>query len=160
MLMQTLSVVFLQETQPKIPPNQHRALEEIHDLYDASLFRAVFLNTYKSGKVIDYAVLSKHCSGCKKWEVYYRIYHNRQRNIILQSDLLCGQTGNHTYHGNSHPIPNITDYHHFHFDGKSPAVVLVGVLANDEEKDIRILPTATSFNCLPSEIVPKAIEII
>ena len=27
-----------------------------------------FLVAYKTRKVIDYAVLSKHCSGCKKWE--------------------------------------------------------------------------------------------
>ena len=34
----------------------------------SSLFGVVFIIAYETGKVIGYAVLSKHCSGCKKWE--------------------------------------------------------------------------------------------
>ena len=34
----------------------------------SSLFGAVFVIAYETGKVIDYTVLSKRCSGCKKWE--------------------------------------------------------------------------------------------
>ena len=67
-----------------------RARDEVRKLYDASqdqvidiiiscdgtwqkwgfssLFGVVFIIAYETGKVIDYTVLSKHCSGCKKWE--------------------------------------------------------------------------------------------
>lgn len=34
----------------------------------SSLFGAVFIITYETGKVIDYLVMSKHCSGCNHWE--------------------------------------------------------------------------------------------
>ena len=53
------------------------------------------------------------------------------------------------------PIPNITDYHHFCFDGKSPGVVFVRVLADDKEQKVRISPNSISFNGLPSEVVPS-----
>ena len=65
-----------------------RARQEIRDLYDASsedvidilvscngtwqkrgflsLFGAVFVIAYETGKVMDFIVLSKHCSGCKR----------------------------------------------------------------------------------------------
>ena len=36
----------------------------------SSLFGAVFIIAYETGKVIDYTVLSKHCAGCKRWEDY------------------------------------------------------------------------------------------
>ena len=38
----------------------------------SSLFGAVFIIAYETGKVIDYTVLSKHCAGCKRWEDYDR----------------------------------------------------------------------------------------
>ena len=34
----------------------------------SSLFGAVFIIAYETGKVVDYIVLSKHCYGCKYWE--------------------------------------------------------------------------------------------
>ena len=34
----------------------------------SSLFGAVFVIAYETGKVLDYIVLSKHCYGCKYWE--------------------------------------------------------------------------------------------
>jgi hypothetical protein len=34
----------------------------------SSLFGAVFIIAYETGKVIDFTVLSKHCAGCKQWE--------------------------------------------------------------------------------------------
>ena len=34
----------------------------------SSLFGAVFIIAYHTGKVVDYVVLSKHCAGCKYWE--------------------------------------------------------------------------------------------
>ena len=67
-----------------------RARDEVRKLYDASqnqvidiiiscdgtwqkrgfssLFGVVSIIAYETGKVNDYTVLSKHCSGCKKWE--------------------------------------------------------------------------------------------
>ena len=34
----------------------------------SSLFGAVFIISYETGKVLDYIVLSKHCAGCRRWE--------------------------------------------------------------------------------------------
>lgn len=78
------------EAQAEVNESMRRAREELRDHYDAppgqtidilvscdgtwqkrgfsSLFGVVFIIAYETGKVIDYAVLSKHCSGCKKWE--------------------------------------------------------------------------------------------
>ena len=73
----------------QVEENMRRAHEEVRDLYGEppdqvidiliscdrtwqkrgfSMFGVVFVIAYGTGKVIDYAVLSKHCSGCKKWE--------------------------------------------------------------------------------------------
>ena len=34
----------------------------------SSLFGAVFIIVYETGKVVDYCILAKHCAGCKQWE--------------------------------------------------------------------------------------------
>ena len=34
----------------------------------SSLFGAVFVITYETGKVLNYTVFSKHCVGCKLWD--------------------------------------------------------------------------------------------
>lgn len=82
--------VIAREAHSEVERSMFRAREEIRELYDASpdeiiniliscdgtwqkrgfssLFGAVFIIAYETGKVIDYAVLSKYCSGCKKWE--------------------------------------------------------------------------------------------
>ena len=74
----------------EVEESMRRAREEVRDLYDAlldqvvdllvscdgtwqkrgfsSLFGVVFIIAYETGKVLDYAVSSKHCTGCKKWE--------------------------------------------------------------------------------------------
>ena len=71
----------------EVEQSMRRAREEIRHLYGtsseevviscdgtwqkrrfSSLFGVVFVIAYESGKVIDYAVLSKHCTGCRKWE--------------------------------------------------------------------------------------------
>jgi hypothetical protein len=74
----------------EVEESMSRARKELRDLYDvppdqiiniliscdgtwqkrgfSSLFGVVFVIAYETGKVIDYTVLSKHCSGCKKWE--------------------------------------------------------------------------------------------
>ena len=74
----------------EVEDGMRRAREELRTHYDAdhdqvidtlvscdgtwqkrgfsSLFGVVFVISYETGKVIDYTLLSKHCSGCKKWE--------------------------------------------------------------------------------------------
>ena len=74
----------------EVEESMRRAREEVRDLYGdppdqivdiliscdgtwqkrgfSSMFGVVFVIAYATGKVIDYTVLSKHCSGCKKWE--------------------------------------------------------------------------------------------
>lgn len=34
----------------------------------SSLYGAVFVIAFETGKVLDYTVLSRHCAGCQKWE--------------------------------------------------------------------------------------------
>ena len=34
----------------------------------SSLFGAVFVIAYETGKVVDYIALSKYCAGCKLWD--------------------------------------------------------------------------------------------
>ena len=79
------------EAEAEAQYSMQRARQEVHEHYGASssddvvdiliscdgtwqkrgfssLFGAVFIIAYETGKVIDYIVLSKHCAGCKQWE--------------------------------------------------------------------------------------------
>ena len=86
---QHLKIVTM-EVKAEVEESMRRVREELQDHYDAppgqsvdilvscngmwqkrgfsSLFGVVFIIAYETGKVVAYAVLSKHCSGCKKWE--------------------------------------------------------------------------------------------
>ena len=44
-----------------------------------SLFGAVFIIAYETGKVLDYTVKSKHCAACKYWEKKDKISEEYQR---------------------------------------------------------------------------------
>ena len=72
----------------EVEESMHRAQKDVRDLYHvfsdqvvdilvscdgtwqkrgfSSLFGVVFIIAYETGKVLDYAVLSKHYIGCKK----------------------------------------------------------------------------------------------
>jgi hypothetical protein len=57
------------------------------------------------------------------------------------------------------PIPNITTYHHFRFEKKSPGVVFVRELVGSPEKAIVISSQKTlDPKDLPQEVVPKGMN--
>jgi hypothetical protein len=87
-----------------------RVHQEIQDLYDASpediegivdilvscdgtwqkcgfssFFEEAFIVAYETGKVMDFIVLSKHCSGCKRWRTMTR----SQWNIKTGNGNMC-----------------------------------------------------------------------
>ena len=58
------------------------------------------------------------------------------------------------------PIPNITSYHHFRFEKKSPGVAFVRELVTSPEKAIRITSRETlNSHALPEQVTPKRMNI-
>ena len=57
-------------------------------------------------------------------------------------------------------IPNITTYHHFRFDKKSPGIVFVQTLADSPEIAVTISSENTiDIHKLPREIIPKGLDL-
>jgi hypothetical protein len=51
----------------------------------SSFFEEAFIVAYETGKVMDFIVLSKHCSGCKRWRTMTR----SQWNIKTGNGNMC-----------------------------------------------------------------------
>ena len=57
-------------------------------------------------------------------------------------------------------IPNITTYHHFRFDKKSPGIAFVRILADSPEQAVTLTSNISiDIHKLPDKVIPKGLDL-